>query len=276
MRVRYSFSSRKTGTIEPGNDHTKAIPQVVRENVRISDIVIEVLDARHIDETRHSEFEALVGEMGKKLMFVVNKVDLVKDVAALRHELAEKGVEPYVLVSCATGQGRAELRERLKIEAQRSKRKGNVHVGVIGLPNTGESTLINFIVGRHAARSSQQAGFTKGIQKLHFAGNIYVLDSPGVLQGNRGFAQDKLVREGTIGTRTYDSVREPVMVVVELMRANKGVFEKYYGVEADGDPEVLLEVLGRKWRFLKKGGVIDLERAARNVLKDWQLGKIKK
>jgi ribosome biogenesis GTPase A len=96
MRVRYSFSSRKTGTIEPGNDHTKAIPQVVRENVRISDIVIEVLDARHIDETRHSEFEALVGEMGKKLMFVVNKVDLVKDVAALRHELAEKGVEPHV------------------------------------------------------------------------------------------------------------------------------------------------------------------------------------
>jgi ribosome biogenesis GTPase A len=141
---------------------------------------------------------------------------------------------------------------------------------------TSPVSLINFIVGRHAARSSQQAGFTKGIQKLHFAGNIYVLDSPGVLQGNRGFAQDKLVREGTIGTRTYDSVREPVMVVVELMRANKGVFEKYYGVEADGDPEVLLEVLGREWRFLKKGGVIDLERAARNVLKDWQLGKIKK
>lgn len=275
MRVRYSFSSRKTGTIEPGNDHTKAIPQVVRENVRISDIVIEVLDARYITETRHTSFEELVRDMNKKLLFVVNKIDLIDDVALLRKELDEAGVTPYVLVSCATGQGRAELRERIKIEAKRLKRKGSKHVGVIGLPNTGKSTLINFIVGRHAARASQQAGFTKGIQKLSFSGDIYVLDSPGVLPGNRGFASEKLVNEGTLGTRTYDSVKEPVMVVVELMRKHKGMFEKHYSIEADGDPEMLLETLGDKWRFLKKGGKIDLERAARAVLKEWQLGKIK-
>ena len=274
MRVRYSFSSRKTGTIEPGNKHRGPVPQVVKDAVRISDIVIEVLDARHIVETRHEVFEAMVKEMNKKLMYVVNKIDLV-DASLVRKELEANKIEPYVLVSCATGQGRAELRERLKIEAKRLKRKTSVHVGIIGLPNTGKSTLINFIVGRNAARVSQQAGFTKGIQKLNFSGNIYVLDSPGVLPGNRGFASEKLVNEGTLGTRTYDSVKEPFMVVVELMRANKGAFEKYYSVPADGDPAILLETLGAKWRFLKKGGVIDLERAARAVLKDWQLGKIK-
>ncbi|MEK6895843.1 MAG: GTPase [Nanoarchaeota archaeon] len=274
MRVRYSFSSRKTGTIEGGNKHTQPVPQVVRDAVRISDIVIEVLDARYLAETRHAEFESIVSEMGKKLLYVVNKIDLA-DVTLVRNELEKLGIRSYVLVSCASGQGRAELRERLKIEAKRLKRKGSVHVGVIGLPNTGKSTLINFIVGRHAARASQQAGFTKGIQKLHFSGNIYVIDSPGVLPGNRGFASEKLIKESTLGTRTYDSVKEPFMLVVELMRKHKGIFEKHYGIDAAGDSAILLETLGMKLRFLKKGGVVNLERAARAVLKDWQSGKIK-
>ncbi|MEK6824704.1 MAG: GTPase, partial [Nanoarchaeota archaeon] len=254
--------------------HTQPVPQVVRDAVRISDIVIEVLDARYLAETRHAEFESIVSEMGKKLLYVVNKIDLV-DVALVRKELEQLDIKSYVLVSCASGQGRAELRERLKIEAKRLKRKGSVHVGVIGLPNTGKSTLINFIVGRHAARASQQAGFTKGIQKLHFSGNIYVIDSPGVLPGNRGFASEKLIKESTLGTRTYDSVKEPFMLVVELMRKHKGIFEKHYGIDAAGDSAILLETLGMKLRFLKKGGVVNLERAARAVLKDWQSGKIK-
>jgi ribosome biogenesis GTPase A len=77
--------------------------------------------------------------------------------------------------------GSRALRERIKIEAKRLKVKRGVQIAVIGYPNTGKSSLINFLIGRSSTPVSQQSGFTKGIQKLRLSTGIFLMDSPGVI-----------------------------------------------------------------------------------------------
>ena len=71
------------------------------------------------------------------------------------------------------------------------------------------------------------------------------------------------------------SLSNPEFVVFELMKKNSGVFEKFYKINANRDSERLIEEFGRKNKLLKKGGEVDIDRAARRILKDWQFGKIK-
>ena len=74
MRVRYSFSSRRTGTTDNKNDHKVAFPKLAREVIRISDVVLEVLDARYIEDTRNIDMEEHVKELDKKLVYLINKM----------------------------------------------------------------------------------------------------------------------------------------------------------------------------------------------------------
>ncbi len=275
MRVRYSFSSRRTGVIEGSNKHKIAFPKLAREVIRISDIILEVLDARFIEETRNKEMEQLVRREGKLLIYVVNKSDLV-DIPELQRRLEMQDMKPLVFVSCKSGKGRTNLRQRIRIEVKRLKLTfKRAHVGVIGYPNTGKSTLINFLLGRPGATTSQQAGHTKGIQRLRLSKDILLLDTPGVIP-DKEYAQDRVKKHTQIGVRTYDKVKEPVLVVVKVMQENPGLLEWFYEIPASGDAEVLLEEMGKRRHFLKKGNAVDLERTARDILKDWQSGKITK
>ena len=277
MRVRYDYSSRRTGKLDNINKHRVSFPSVVREVIRISDVVLELLDARFVDETRHQAMEQLVLISGKKLIFVINKADLV-DSVVLRQKIESLGLHPFVLFSCKTNQGRAALRQRIQIEVKRAgEGHAKGHVGIIGYPNTGKSSLINLLVGRGSASRSPEAGHTRGIQKIRFNKDILILDTPGVFseRENSNVETKSLEKHAKVGVRTYDKVKNPDFIIAGLMRENPGVFEKYYKIDAHGDAEILLEELGKKYALLLKGGATDLDRVARRVLKEWQFGKIK-
>jgi len=276
MRVRYSFSSRHTGTIDNSNKHRIPIPKMVKEIIRISDIVLEVLDARFIEETRNRELEKMILDEGKKLVFVLNKVDLV-DITELKKNMDLEGLKPYVLVSCRNREGVRELRTRIKIESKKLKQKRNTHIGIIGYPNTGKSSLINVIAGGGRAKTAAESGFTKGMQKIRLAKGVLLLDSPGVMPEKEAPAHrtEHAKKLSFIGVKTFDRAKNPEFVVFELMTEYPGVFEKYYGIDAKGDSEKLIEEFGRRNRFLSKGGSVNIDRAARAILKDWQFGKIR-
>jgi len=269
MRVRYSFSSRKTGTTDTDNQHRKAIPKLIKEMIEISDIVIEVIDSRFVEETRNKEIERLILEKGKKIIYVINKSDLV-----------DRKIEfslPFVYVSCKDRRGIRELRKRICIEASRIKDREKINVGIIGYPNTGKSSLINVLTGRASAGTAKEAGFTKGMQKIRLKKGIVILDSPGLIPEDEDSVTNTrdLAKHGKIGVRTADRVKEPEFIVFELMKQYPGVFEKFYEIDAGGDSEMLIEKLGRKKSVLKKGNLVDRDRTARIILKDWQDGKIK-
>ncbi|NPE26673.1 hypothetical protein HNV12_01560 [Methanococcoides sp. SA1] len=337
VRVRYSFGSRHTGRIANIKKQRQKYPKIMKDVIAISDIVLEILDSRYIEETRNLELEESVDALGKKLIFVFNKCDLVD-----RKELEKRipdWMRPYVFVSATKGIGLNDLKGRVKMEAKRilaerkaagkpveeekkfEKKKygvgksktrreektavvkrdenwGRVHVGVVGVPNAGKSSVINFMTRRPCAKTGAKAGFTKGMQKIRMSEGILVLDTPGVIPESRytterkGFAEDV-----KIGARSYSDVRYPERAVMFLVRAapavdpenltekeieaemdalrNSEAIDEFYGIEAKGNVEVLIEELGKKRGFLAKGGVVDEDRTARLVLRDWQSGAIR-
>lgn len=276
MRIRYSFSSRKTRQIEGNNRHKRPFPDVVHDMLKMADIIIEVIDARFIDETRNLELEEAIHKAKKRLVYVFNKSD-VADIARVKKEISEKRLTPFVLLSCKTFMGKKRLRERLQIETKRLHLPRRALVGIVGYPNTGKSSLINMLTGRKTVGTSPQAGFTKGLQKIAFTRDIHVIDTPGVIakQDSPATEKENIVRSVKIGIKTYDRVKNPLFVVAKLMRNFPGIFDKYYEFDSGNDPEVLIEHLGKKHNLLAKGGIIDTDRTARLILKDWQTGKIK-
>lgn len=281
MRVKYIFSSKKTGKFKKNpltNEHRIAFPKLVRDVISTSDIVLEVLDARFIDKTRNIEMEDFVKSQGKKLIFVINKIDLV-NIAELKSNYDFSKLMPYVFFSSKSRVGRARLRLLIKILMKKMKTsQGRGRVGVIGYPNTGKSTLINILSGKKGAPTSPEAGFTKAQQKVRFSKNIVILDTPGVFQEKEHPETDKaaLRKHALIGVKTFNRIKDPDMIVSDLMKENKGSMESFYGINAEGDAEVLIEELGRKKKFLKKGNAVDVIRTAKKILEDWQSGKISK
>lgn len=270
MRVRYSFSSRKTGHIKNIRKQRKKFPEITEKIMNDSDILIEVLDARFVKKTKSREIEEFVNKSEKKIIYVINKVDLIE-----KKDLDEYPKES-VFVSCKERGGISELRNRIKIIASQLK-KEKVVVGVLGYPNTGKSSLINLLIGKSSAPTSSQAGFTKNLQKLRLARGIVLLDSPGVIPREEYSSIDfkKIARHAQIGARTYSKVKDPEHVIVEIMKEYPGVLEKHYGIDSEGNTEILLEILGRKKSFLKKGGIVEVDKTSRFILRDWQEGKIK-
>jgi ribosome biogenesis GTPase A len=281
-RVRYSFSSRRTGNIENIKKQRKKFPDVMKDVVRISDIILQVLDARFIEDTRNDALESFVskyvsGGQKKIIIYVLNKADLV-DKKEIEKNLP-KDMKPYVFVSAKTGKGSRALRNLIRIEAKRAElgERKKVHVGIVGYPNTGKSSLINRISRRGGAKTSKQAGYTKGMQKIRLTEDILLLDTPGVIQESKYSMTKKeaFARDVKVGARTYSDVREPDTILFSLMGDNSVAIEGYYGIDAKGNPEILIEKLGRKKKFLKKGNEVDIDRTARLILRDWQMGKIK-
>ncbi len=324
VRVRYSFGSRHTGRIENIKKQRGKYPDVMKDVVRISDIVLEILDARYIEETRNLELEKNIVENGKLLIYVINKSDLV-DRKKVEASLP-KWMKPYVFISATSGVGYNELKGRVKMEAKRIVRereavedktesklnkdgskkkqvifelasKKRIHVGVVGYPNVGKSSVINFITRKSAAKTAKQAGFTKGMQKIKMSEGILILDTPGVIPLDKYSTESKsFAQDVKVGGRTYSDVKDPEDVVYYLMSApepkdadnvsaeeKKAIAEaeknskkilKFYGF-SDLDVEEFIEELGKKKGFLGKGGKVDVDRTARVILRDWQEGGIK-
>jgi len=274
--VQKKFRFHKRTSLEPVKEKEK-YSDIVAEIIRISDVVLEVLDARFISETRNLEVEKLIKDLGKEIIFVINKSDLV-DLKKLRESLPEE-IHPRVFISCKSGRGGNILRDRIKIEAKRANTHANYnrkHIGIIGYPNTGKSSLINFLIGRKVAKTSIEAGFTKGMQKIKLAENILLIDTPGVIP-EKEYAYERIMKTGKharIGARSYGQVKDPRAEVYSLLDNYSEIIQRYYGFK-DLDFDDFIEQLGRKNNFLLKGNTVDEERTFRMILKDWQLGNIR-
>lgn len=256
-------------------------PALAEKIVEMSDIILEVLDARFIPETRNLELEEKIKKKGKKIIYVFNKSDLIDIKKAKKEEISS--LDPKVFVSCITRKGGKELRNKIKItsynvEKPVDKFQNKITVGVIGYPNTGKSSVINFLVGKPAAGIGADAGFTKGIQKVNLTATIVLLDSPGVIPAKEYSSTEvsAFSRHAKVGARSHSQVSNPAVVVSNLVREYPLVFDKFYDISSEGDAEVLIEKLGRKSGFLKKGNEVDEDKTARTILKDWQEGRIRK
>ncbi len=235
----------------------------VNEVIEKADILLLVLDARLVDETRNQEIEDKA--KGKPLIYVVTKSDL----ADMRDKV--KNLKPIVFVSATQHFGLRTLRQRIIIESKRANiDKIPIKVGVLGYPNVGKSSLINAMRGAKVAKTSVQSGCTKSIQRVKSGKKISFLDTPGVLP----YLEKKTFKHILIGSITFKDVKEPEYPVYDIMDEYPGMLEKHYCVEPQKDHEETLEKIALNHHMLRKGGVPDIQRMAKAILKDWQKGVI--
>jgi ribosome biogenesis GTPase A len=237
-----------------------AVNGVIRE----ADILLEVVDARLIEETRNKEIEDKVRRMGKLLIFVFNKCDLA-DQQALEHK--KKELTPSVFVSCKEYFGIGMLRERIMIEAKRLGKDRPI-VGVLGYPNMGKSSIINALNGTGRVRTSAESGFTHGKQYV-VIGNMKLIDTPGVIP----YGEKDDIKNLIAGIKT--DLKDPESDILRIMVEFPGMIEGHYGVEVDEDHEVTLENIAKKLSYLLKGNKPDTFKAAKHIAQDLRQGKIK-
>jgi small GTP-binding protein len=231
--------------------------------IQKSELIIEVLDSRNVEDSRNLEIEAKVNNAGKKLLFVINKCDLV-NVTEL--EKYKKKLNPIVFISSKDKLGTTILKKKI-LEISRGK---EIIVGVLGYPNVGKSSLINALSGRGAARTSSRSGYTRGLQKVKVDNKIMVLDTPGVLP----YREKDETKHAKMSAIDYSQVKDPEYVALNFIEENKDLVKNHYKLKKTENDELLEELAFRLGRLVK-GGKPDLESTSRALLKDWQKGKIK-
>ena len=252
----------------PDKSKKRTYWDIVNDVIKEADIVLEVLDARLVDETRNKEIEDKARKLKKPLIYVINKCDLIEKEEAERQK---KRLRPSVFVSANKRLGTTMLLHEILRQAREiSGRTDKVLVGVLGYPNTGKSSVINSLAGRSSAKSSPISGFTKAMQLIKLTKNIYLMDTPGVLP----YKEADKVKHVLISATDQTKLKDPEAAAVQLIKFSNGKIEEHYGVEK-GTPDTVLERIAIKYNRVKKGGVPDTEVIARKMIQEWQKGRIK-
>lgn len=237
-----------------------------------SDILLEILDARFPSITRNFPMERKILNMGKKLVLVLNKSDLVSKNKCDKIKHGLKKTCPAVFVSSTKKTGIKRLKEQIGILSEKS----NNLVGVIGYPNTGKSSVINALCGRKSAKTSIKAGFTRGEQYIRVSNSILLIDSPGIIP----FGENDEFILALIGSKNpeqlHDIENTSVKLIEFLLNEDSKFFEKNFGIKTETtDAEKILEEIALKKGRMLKGGIPDTETVSRQLILDWQKGKLK-
>ena len=258
--------------------------RLIIEHLKAVDVAAELLDARIPLASANPMVEELLS--GKPRIVILNKADLADPgmTKAWESYYKRKGVAA-VSMSCGNGKDKKKFLRLIKEAAgpmlEKWKRRGlktrSARIMILGIPNVGKSTLINFISGTAAARTANTPGHTRGKQWVRLSQGLDLLDTPGVLwpKFEDQVAALRLAATGAIAGDVFDADT----VVPELMRvlartAPDALREKYGIEDAAADPQILLAQAGKRRGCILPGGAIDYARAQTMILNDFRSGKL--
>ncbi|KAK2953507.1 putative GTPase grn1 [Blattamonas nauphoetae] len=309
----------------PSQKLTKAIKNnrkqfyhILRKVVNASDIVLEVLDARDPNGTRSIALEQEVQKMGKQLILVINKIDLVPQQVSAGWVEYLKQFHPTVTFKATTStssssmvskyihdqqtqDGTDEASKMINISHGDSFGSQNLlslcktivktghaghmmrtHVGVVGFPNVGKSSIINTLKRSKAVKTSSDPGCTRSMQTVEVESKIAIIDSPGVVfvedKGQANSALTSILR----GHAKPDEIDDPVTTLTMLLEVVHvpSLYALYplpntlNTSSASAFAADFTRFIARHFGKLTAGGIEKLEDGARIVLRDWRDGKI--
>lgn len=267
--------------------HMAKTRRLMKENLPLVDVVVEITDARVPASSRNPEMKNLVG--GKPRVVVLNKCDMADE--ALTAEWIEyyrtNGVRA-VAMDCRSGKGLNKLvptvKEVMKKELEKRAAKGMegkpIRMMIVGIPNVGKSSFINRVAGGKRAKVEDRPGVTRGKQWVTLEKGIDLLDMPGVLWPK---FDDKTVGEhlaftGAIKDDILDMELLAMRLADLLNREYHSLLCERYRLtdeETEGiEPYDLLSLIGAKRGMKISGGEVDTERAAAMLLDEFRGGKI--
>lgn len=280
----------------------------LRKVVQRADVVIQVLDARDPLGTKSNVVEDMVlSNHRKKLVYVLNKSDLVpREVLEnwLKYLRQSHPTIPFKsntqnqkshlgtqtgkvmkqqneeMLQSSSAIGSEELLNLLKNYCRASFGEGTggnsknmITVGIVGFPNVGKSSLINSLMRIRAVGVSAVPGFTKSLQEVILDKNIRLIDSPGVVFADGDTAATSL--RNCVNVEDMEDVMTPVQAILD--KCPMAYLMQLYAIPKfpSKDAHAFLALVAKAIGKLKKGGVPNIDAAARTVLHDWNQGKIK-
>ena len=261
---------------------TKAKRQM-QEDIKLIDLVIELVDARIPLSSRNPDID----ELGKNKyrLILMNKADLADKeqtkkwaeyfkakgffVVSLdaRTKNSMKSITDIVMEAC---------KEKIERDRKRGIKNRPVRAMVVGIPNVGKSTFINSYAGKACAKTGNKPGVTKGKQWIRLNKNVELLDTPGILWPK---FEDQMVglRLALIGSIKDEilNIDELAMELIKYLRVNyPGIINERYEVDESKELTDIILDIAKNRNCLLKGGEPDYSKAASLVIDDFRSGKM--
>ena len=271
--------------------------------IKSSDVLLEVLDARDPMGCRCLPLEAAVLEKckGKRLVLILNKVDLVPADVVQRWLAYLRQYFPTLPFKAATQQGGKEpvrsaklagaagklgsysadayggdgLLQLLKNYSRSRGMKTAITVGIVGYPNVGKSSLINSLKRARAVNVGATPGVTTVAQTISLDSKVKLMDCPGIVFARAKTAEEQadVVLRNCVKLEKLESPEVPIEAILRRVTAEQLMMQ--YDVGRFADATEFLTLVSAKRGFLRKGGAADHDAAARAVLHDWNSGALK-
>lgn len=263
--------------------HMTKARRMMQENIKLIDLIIELVDARIPLSSRNPD----INELGsnKARLVLLNKADLADPVCNQLWMRYFSGQGAYVLeMNSKTASGMKDVRslvkEACKDKIERDRKRGIVNrpvrAMVAGIPNVGKSTFINSFAGKACTKTGNKPGVTRGKQWIRLGQGLELLDTPGILWPK--FEDQKVGRNlAFIG-----SMNDELLIMEELAcdliavlqeRYPKALTDRY-DIDLKQEPVAVLEGIAQNRRCYIKGEALDLAKAAGIVLEDFRSGRL--
>lgn len=262
--------------------HMKKAQQLIQDNLKLVDIVIELLDARIPLSSQNPMLRDIIQD--KPRLIVLNKADLAANVDAWLKKFREE--TPTVAVDAVKGTGIKQLIALAKSLAESKTHKLIKHGAkpraaramIVGIPNVGKSSLINRLAGMNHAKIENRPGVTRAKQWIKIADGLDLLDTPGILYPKFDDADVALKLSWTYAISDEIHDLEPTVCKLLETLAEKfpaGLIERYK-IQIAGDGHELLNQIGLKRGCIRKGGLVDVDKTLKLILSEFRAGKLGK
>lgn len=263
--------------------HMTKARRMMQENIKLIDLIIELVDARVPLSSRNPDIDEL--GKGKARLILLNKADLAED--RLNDEwvayFKEKGYSA-VKVNSRKGGGiksiQSVIQEACKEKTERDRKRGilnrPVRAMVVGIPNVGKSTFINALAGKACAKTGNKPGVTKGKQWIRLNKSVELLDTPGILWPKFEDQEVglKLAFIGSIKDEILQTEELAAELVKFLKESYPGVLEEKYSIPGVQDAYECLADIAKSRHCLVRGSELDTEKAASILLDDFRGGRL--
>ena len=259
--------------------HMKKTRELIRENTKVVDCVIEIIDARIPVSSRNPVVGELIAK--KPRVIVLNKSDLADSAASRKWEQHLSQNETQAIqMDCMKGRGTKQLLALL--EKIKNRREGNralkpFRMMVVGVPNVGKSSFINRMTGRKSAQVGNKPGVTKSKQWLNMKNGMQLLDTPGILWPKFEDRQVglNLAFCGSIKDEILNTEDLALELIAYLQQEYPELLKARYKLEEIGEtPLETMEAIAAKRGFIMAGKRIDYERCSRTLLDEFRAGTI--
>lgn len=259
--------------------HMKKTRELIQENLKAVDLVIEIVDSRIPVSSRNPIIDEIIS--GKPRIIVLGKADLADaaETETWEEKLSHgKGVRRVMALNLQSGENIKKLLKALEAEQKKRNEERPIRrplrIMIVGVPNVGKSSLINRLTGKRSAQTGDKPGVTKGKQWLSLSNGMQLLDTPGILWPK--FEDETVGRHLAFIGSINDDILNKVELSCELIDFIKteyqGILTERYQIEEDKDTSDILSDIAKKRGCLQKGNELDYEKAAAIILDEFRNG----